>query len=237
MEKLIQKLKSSIQPYFGDKISIHKDGFGIYRLTSNYLSEAKDLHGNYFDNIKVVKWIDGYWIKIGLNFKKIEIETTFKSNKTGINKDDYLAELEKHNLKLNSDFFELKISVSLFVGEDDTFSKTQLFRAEWDNYDSKQDKHPQPHWQFYQFNEYRQKLDSLVLVETEGFNSEEEDQQGFVNSLKTNFDFKKFHFAMNGNWINNETHIHSLNSEEKIIRWFRGLLFHLTTQLEYVKKE
>ena len=108
------------------------------------------------------------------------------------------------------------------------------FRAEWDNYGTKQGTHPQPHWQFYQFEEYSQKLDELR--EDNQFSVEEEEEKGFLESLKNDFDFKKFHFAMSGNWMNNETHVHSLDSEEKIIRWLQGLLSYLKEQLEWINK-
>lgn len=233
MQKLVKKIQESIQPYFVDHISIYQDGFGIYRLTSNNLSDAKDLHKNYFDDIKVVKWINDYWIKITINLKRISTETTFKSGKNGINKEDYQKSLKENNLKLDKYFFETNISLSLFKGGYDIFSKYQLFRAEWDNFDKKQEKHPQPHWQFYQLNEYSQKLNKLA---NEQFNTIDKDD-GFLDSLKTNFDFKKFHFAMNGNWINNESEIHSLNNEEKIVKWFQGLLSHIKVQLEYVNNK
>jgi hypothetical protein len=58
MEKLIKNLQQSIADCFDNKVSIHRDGFGLYRLTSNDSSIAKDLHKNYFDDVNVVKWID-----------------------------------------------------------------------------------------------------------------------------------------------------------------------------------
>ena len=48
------------------------------------------------------------------------------------------------------------------------------------------------------------------------------------------FDFKKFHFAMNGNWTNNENEIHNLNNEDKVSKWLNGLLNHIILQLKYV---
>lgn len=115
MEKLIKNLQQSIATCFDDKISIHRDGFGLYRLTSNNSSIAKDLHKNYFDDVTVVKWIDDYWIKLTINLKKIAIETTF-NNKNGVQKKDYEQALTEKNLKINKDFFETKISISLFKG-------------------------------------------------------------------------------------------------------------------------
>ena len=47
------------------------------------------------------------------------------------------------------------------------------------------------------------------------------------------FDIKNFHFAINGNWHNSETHIHKIDSEVKIVKWFQGLLEHIRIELEY----
>ena len=49
-------------------------------------------------------------------------------------------------------------------------------------------------------------------------------------------DVNKIHFAMNGNWINDDTHIQSINDNVKIVKWFQGLFSHLRVQLEYVNK-
>lgn len=234
MEQLIKKLQQSIAPCFDNKVSIHRDGFGLYRLTSNDSSIAKDLHKNDFPDVNVVKWIDDYWIKLTINLKKIAIETTFTNNKkSGITKKDYEKALFEKNLKIDKDFFETKISISLFKGDYDPFLKHQLFRAEWDNYSTSQNKHPQPHWQFYQLNEYKKELD-LLTSDFESFTTEDELNQ-FSETLKPDFDFKKFHFAMNGNWINDENEIHSLNNEGKISKWIIGLLNHIKLQLEHLQ--
>ena len=40
------------------------------------------------------------------------------------------------------------ISLSVFEGEEIDKFKTQLFRAEWDDYEDGNNSHPQPHWHF-----------------------------------------------------------------------------------------
>jgi len=232
LNKLIKEIQTSIQSTFDINIFLHEDGYGLYRLIGGEnMSDAKDLHKNEFNDIKVVNWFDDYWVYAVLVFKKIEPESTLKSNQKGIDKNDYFKKLEKFNLKLGSDFFESFISISVFNGGYDVFSKYQLFRAEWDNYKEGQDKHPQPHWQFYQFEEYKQKLNG---IEGETF-IVDDDESKFEDILVKKLDFKKFHFAMNGNWINNENHIHSINDNEKIVKWFLGLFSHLRVQLTHVK--
>ena len=37
----------------------------------------------------------------------------------------------------------------------------------------------------------------------------------------------RFHFAMNGQWSENKSDIHSISTESDLINWFRGLLNHL----------
>ncbi|PWS27988.1 hypothetical protein DHW03_10525 [Pedobacter yonginense] len=232
MDNLINRLQQSIQDYFPDNVFIRKDGFGIYRLVSNNISDAKDLHKNYLEDTKVVKWYFDYWIKIIIQFTKIDIESTY-TNKSGITKKDYLNNLSKNNIELNKMFFETNISLSLFKGDYEVTTKVQLFRAEWDSYESVQNKHPQPHWQFYQLNEYQDKLDSVSS--DSNFLSTVSSSVGFNEFLNSKFDFKRFHFAMNGNWINNDSHIHSLNCEEKIVKWLPGLLSHLKSQVEHLE--
>ncbi|TCD11586.1 hypothetical protein EZ449_04820 [Pedobacter frigidisoli] len=233
MDLLVSNIEKLIQDYFPDKAFIKKDGFGLYRLVSSNTSEAKDLHKNYLEDTKVVKWYFDYWIKIIIQFTKIDVETSY-TNQSGIAKKDYLARLSKNNLELNKIFFETNISLSLFKGEYDVQSKFQLFRAEWDSYESIQNKHPQPHWQFYQLNEYQEKLS--LEFSNQNFLSSISVPNGFNEFLNNKFDFKKFHFAMNGNWTNDESHIHNLNSEQKIIKWLPGLLSHLKAQVEYLEQ-
>lgn len=122
------------------------------------------------------------------------------------------------------------ISLSVFQGEENDNIKNQLFRAEWDDYNNIKEKHPQPHWHITA----NKGIENII---EEFSNAKEYDT--FVNFIKEEqvkiIDVKKIHFAMNGNWINNDSDIHSLNNEKKIVKWFQGLLSHLKTELEYVK--
>lgn len=123
------------------------------------------------------------------------------------------------------------ITLSIFQGEENNNIKHQLFRAEWDDYNNTEEKHPQPHWHITANQVIEKTFVELAEIT--------ENSDTFVNLLQEEkskiIDINKIHFAMNGNWINNETHIHSLNSEEKIIKWLLGLLSHLKEQLVYVK--
>ena len=99
-----------------------------------------------------------------------------------------------------------------------------------DDYNNPEEKHPQPHWHMTVHQGIEKTFEELAQIE---------DTDTFVNLLKEEqskvIDMKKFHFAMIGNWINGETHVHSLADNSKIVRWFQGLLSHLKIQLEYLK--
>ena len=62
------------------------------------------------------------------------------------------------------------------------------------------------------------------------------EDDGFISLLKEEkqklFDVDKIHFAMNGNWQNNENHIHKIDDEEKIVKWLQGVIDHIRTELE-----
>lgn len=122
------------------------------------------------------------------------------------------------------------ISLSVFQGEENDNIKHQLFRAEWDDYNNNEEKHPQPHWHITSNQAIEKTFEEIARIE---------DSDTFANLLIEEkskiININKIHFAMIGNWINNETHIHSINSEEKVIKWFQGLLSHLKEELNYVK--
>jgi hypothetical protein len=122
------------------------------------------------------------------------------------------------------------ISLSVFQGLENDNKKNQLFRAEWDDYNNPDEKHPQPHWHITSNQAIENTFDEYA-------NSFQE--EGFLETLKEEkskiVDINQIHFAMNGNWINNEKEVHSLNDEVKIVKWFQGLLSHIKIQLEYLK--
>ena len=122
------------------------------------------------------------------------------------------------------------ISLSFFQGKDIDHVKHQLFRAEWDDYNNLEEKHPQPHWHITSNQAIEKTFEEIAGIE---------DSDTFVNLLKEEkskiIDINKIHFAMSSNWINNESHIHLINDEKKIVNWFQGLLSHLKTQIDYVK--
>ncbi len=122
------------------------------------------------------------------------------------------------------------ISISIFQGLENDERKNQLFRAEWDDYNNTDEKHPQPHWHI---------TSNQAIENTFGEFAEIFKEDGFIDELKNQkakiIDINKIHFAINGNWINDEKEIHSLDNEIKIVKWFVGLLTHIKVQLKYVQ--
>jgi hypothetical protein len=123
------------------------------------------------------------------------------------------------------------ISLSVFQGKQMDNEKNQLFRAEWDDYNNDNEKHPQPHWHITS----NQSIENTFKEYTDTFENE-----SFAELLKEEktkiIDVNKIHFAMNGNWINDDNHIQSISDNSKIVKWFQGLFSHLRVQLEYVNK-
>lgn len=122
------------------------------------------------------------------------------------------------------------ISLSVFQGEAIDDVKNQLFRAEWDDYNNDNEKHPQPHWHITSNQGIEKTFEELAGVEN---------TDTFISLLQEertkHIDVSKIHFAMNGNWVNGETEIHNLSDKTKLLSWLNGLLSHLKIQLEYVK--
>ena len=154
--------------------------------------------------VDVINWFDDFWI--------------------------YL-EIEFHRLK--EDFPNVFISLSVFQGKPEDQIKDHLFRAEWDNYEGNEI-HPQPHWHFYpvryshKIREDFETFIKLVDKEDEGFEAQ-------LGSEATKvIDLKNIHFAMNGRWDLEGSHIHRVKDEKTIIYWLKGLFGHLKSQLEYV---
>jgi hypothetical protein len=158
-----------------------------------------------YEPVKVLHWFANFWFFLEVKFIRSEVIENRK--------------------KINQ--IHTYISISIFQGEDIDNMKYQLFSAEWDDYFNPDEKHSQPHWHITAnqaiertFEEYSNNFDNgdfISLLEQE---------------KKKVFDVNKIHFAINGNWQNNETHIHKIDNEEKIVKWFQGILQHLRTELE-----
>lgn len=123
------------------------------------------------------------------------------------------------------------ISLSVFEGEEKDPIKTQLFRAEWDDYEDGNNSHPQPHWHFL--------TNKLVVSNAKEFTELLAEERGtfsaFLNEeISKIIDLSKFHFAMNGDWIRSKKHIHTIENENVLASWFGGLLGYLKNELEFM---
>lgn len=155
--------------------------------------------------VKVLKWFGKFWLFIEVKF---------------------INEKKKQGQKLITSI-HTSISISVYEGEDSDEIKTQLFRAEWDDFNNPYELHAQPHWHitssqavektFEEYSTYFDNGDFISLLE---------DQRS------TFFDVKKIHFAMNGNWQYNQTHIHTISNSEQVSKWLKGLLNHIRVELE-----
>ncbi|GAB1463691.1 hypothetical protein [Pedobacter sp.] len=124
------------------------------------------------------------------------------------------------------------ITLSIFQGNETDSSKNQLFRAEWDDYEDGSMNHPQPHWHFLSNKSIENTVSSFAEIAS---NDIKDTFEEVLNEEKSKtIDLSKFHFAMNGDWNNTSAHIHAVNNENSLARWFGGLLAYLKTELKYI---
>lgn len=213
------------------KLIFEKKGYGIFKISGRYLTDAINNRKNLKEPIKVLKWFDDFWLYIEIRFIKVSNEyKDWKKDK----RDEFVKMLTNQFIKFEEDFFQTSVTLSVFQGDDDDTKKTQLFRAEWDSFaDNKI--HPQPHWHVFPFKyDYKTTEDFETYMEL----YKEQDFEDFIRSENNKLaDISKFHFAMNGQWTmnNGKTHIHLIESDESLTNWIAGVLSHIKDQLEYIK--
>jgi hypothetical protein len=184
---------------------IIKDNFHNVR---RFVIEGKSIAINRFDipqeSVNVLKWFNDMWLYL---------EVKFKAEQKKINKKVFIQE-------------NYSVSLSVYQGHDLDKQKYQLFRAEWDDFNH-EEKHAQPHWHITS----NQALESSFIKYSETF-----EKQDYIELLKSEkqkiCEVRNLHFAMNGNWQNNLTHIHRIESEKQLVDWILGLLSHIRTELE-----
>lgn len=158
-----------------------------------------------FEPVKVLNWFDNFWVFLEVKFIYEELI------------------VERKRVKQ----IHIYISLSIFEGEETDDIKNQLFRAEWDDYQNPNEKHSQPHWHITS----HQALEKTFTEYSNSF-----DNGDFLSLLEEEkeklFDVKNIHFAMNGNWQNDESHIHKLDDIDKITKWLQGVLKHIRVELE-----
>lgn len=205
LDKLISELNSKSGIYFDDFFNVK-----VVRRDSSVIAcrnEGRSFALNRFDipqeKVRVLKWFDNYWIFL-------EIRCAYNINEITKSVENYI-----------------NISLCVFQGEDSDEDKYQLFRAEWDDFCNPNEIHSQPHWHI---------TSSQALEKTFVSYAIDLDKKDFVDFLESEkqrvFDVKKIHFAMNGNWANSETNIHKIDNEEKVLKWWFGILNHLRIELD-----
>jgi|SRR5690606_19406880 len=158
-----------------------------------------------FEPVKVLKWHDKYWLYVEVKF---------------------IVEDYKKGNKLNSTT-HTNISISVYEGDDTDDLKVQLFRAEWDDFNNPNEIHSQPHWHITSSQAVEKTFEEYSIhFDNSDFISLLEDQKSKL------FDVKKIHFAMNGDWQNDQSHIHSIKSSNQVSKWLKGLLNHIRVELE-----
>jgi hypothetical protein len=183
-----------------------KSEANLFIAKSSNTSRAINKRKNSQSEVKVINWFDDLWTYIEIK---------------------YIPQMKGKNTIPNIFF-----SLSVFQGQASDDTKLQLLRAEWDNYDEPSNKHPQPHWHVYSMKDFfiSDNFKEVVKSEENPFNQFIQD-----NSNKT-IDTDRLHFAMNGQWSDNKTDIHTISAESDLVNWFKGLLNHLKSELKYVKE-
>ncbi|MBU0560560.1 MAG: hypothetical protein KKG93_13445 [Bacteroidetes bacterium] len=235
MEKIISKLAEiGEELIFNRNFYLHYYPPSRYVIKGNEISNAINLRHNENPSIKVLRWFDDFWLYIEININQVNIELENWDKERRV---DYLKFLDGKFIKIDNNYLSVFFTLSVFQGATEDNYKTQLFRAEWDNYLDATDKHPQPHWHIYP-NKYSTQT--------------HKDFEDFIELLKSDIDFNKivnnegpkigeiielnkFHFAMNGQWSNNNTDVHNISIESDLTNWFAGILNHIKKELEYLK--
>lgn len=202
---IVEKINKECQLLFVERFRLnHISGHhNIYLYRIEGNSYALNRHD--LEPVKVLKWFDKFWLFIEIKF---------------------IIEKTKLRKKI-SHFTHINISLSVYEGEDSDERKVQLFRAEWDDMNNTNEIHSQPHWHL---------TSSQAIEKTFEEYSNHFDNGDFISLLEKEkeklFDVKKIHFAMNGNWQNNQNHIHKITDSEQVAKWLKGLLSHIRLELE-----
>lgn len=206
MEKIISTLNKIGKDYIDDDFVFHKKESFLFVSSGGNISSAINIRKNNSQQVKVANWFDDFWLYIEIRF---------------------VPKSTKRKVSIPNIFF----SLSVFQGMTSDNEKTQLFRAEWDNYETPSNNHPQPHWHIYT----KKDIEEIKKTFTELIDSPEDNFEDFIKSDSNIVDIDKFHFAMNGQWSYNNTDVHSISVVSDLTNWFAGILNHIKKELEYLK--
>ena len=205
MESIISKLNIISRDYINSDFSFHRKRPFLYVNSGTNISSAINLRKNDSQLVNVSQWFDDFWLYIELKF----IPKTVPAKKIVPN---------------------IFSSLSVFQGKADDTNKVQLFRADWDNYEIPSNKHPQPHWHFYT----RKDIEDFKKTFIELIDSTDDNFEDYIKNNKELIDIERFHFAMNGQWSQNNSDVHGIKSENELTNWYAGILNHLKKEIEYL---
>lgn len=206
MEKIISTLNKIGKDYINNDFVFHKKESFLFVSSGGNISSAINVRKNDNQQVNVANWFDDFWLYIEIRF---------------------VPKYTKRKASIPNIFF----SLSVFQGMTSDSEKTQLFRAEWDNYETPSNNHPQPHWHIYT----KKDIEEIKKTFTELIDSPADNFEDFIKSDSNIVDIDKFHFAMNGQWSNNDTDVHSISVVSDLTNWFAGILNHIKKELEYLK--
>ncbi|MBI9039392.1 MAG: hypothetical protein JEY97_14765 [Bacteroidales bacterium] len=207
MKKIIDKLNNVGQNYVDKTFNLLPKEALTYVINGKNISHAINQKKNNSLPVNVLNWFNDFWLYV---------EIRFVLNKS----------ISKRKKILPNIFFTL----SVFQGKVDK-NKTQLFRADWDNYYDNSDNHPQPHWHIYaqrEIEEQEKSFDEIVSTTDKSFIKYIEKDTKVVN-------IDRFHFAMNAQWSESKTDVHKIKIGSDLTDWFEGVLNHIKKELEYIK--
>lgn len=237
MENIIQQLNNVGKQIIDKSFQFKFIDGSLYAVgKKEIMSRAKNVKNNSSFDCNVLRFFDDLWLYARIDFKEfqVQIEPTWDKEK----KEEYLDKLKSNFIIINGNLYGVFISISIFQGDINDNIKTQLFRAEWDNYPEQESSHPQPHWHLYPH-----KYSSNIHQTFEEFlelGKKDNDFNSYIGTENIKdyniINLSKFHFAMNGQWSQNMPDIHSITEMADLTNWFSGLLNHLKKELEYVKK-
>lgn len=123
----------------------------------------------------------------------------------------------------------VQLSLSIFQGKSEDDKKSQLIRAEWDQYSSNNGPHPQPHWHVTSNVAFENTFEDFA--NTFG----EDDFLAVLASEKAKtIDIGKFHFPMCANWLHSDKNPIYIDGQ-KIVDWYIGLFSEIRPQLIHCK--
>ena len=169
--------------------------------------------------IKVVPFLENFWLHFSINFKVLE-------NKSNTKRYDYIIS---------------GVSIAIFYGLATDQNKLLMFRAEWDNKtdDEISVKHPQPHWHIHNVGD---RIGIENISDFEVFLQIKEDTQpNFLDTLESpeikpykykRTDISSFHFAMSASWFLGGSTNHDL-TEQNLKIWLTEIVKHIRQQINY----